>query len=334
MPISVPQFSSMLVPHVLTYLGQRGVDPSNLAPPGSAEGRAVVSLDDIERLLEGGAKRLADPLFGLHVAEAMPRGAYGFVEFCLRSAPTGRRGLEQLAAFGPVINPLVRWGIEADGDEVAIVHRPQRRGGVGRQGNLLTVARIVRTARELLGSELNPRRAWFAHAEPRAPQELEATLRADTIAFGRASNGVSFATKDLERRPVEFDAELNRALSRVAEDLVPALGTGTLVERTRATVLALFPETPTLAVVARRLAMGERTFQRRLEDEGVSFADLVTHTRREHAERLLERSDLTITEIGGRVGYRDPAAFVRAFRRWTKRTPGTYREDLASRASA
>jgi AraC-like DNA-binding protein len=52
--------------------------------------------------------------------------------------------------------------------------------------------------------------------------------------------------------------------------------------------------------------------------------------RREAAERHLGESALSIAEISFVLGYSEPAAFHRAFRRWHGTTPQAYR--LASRA--
>lgn len=332
MPTSPRRFSSSLVPFVLALVRRSGRDPSALlkkylhARPADGQG-AEVSLDELEGVMEDAARLMKDPLFGLHCALAMPRGGYGLLEFGLRSAPTARQAIEQLATLGPLINPLVRWVLEVDGEEVALVHRPARKGGVGRQGNIFTVARILQIAREMLGPQVAPMRAWFAHPDDGCPDELARFLATQRIAFGRASNGVSFRAADLASPPADADPELNRALELQAKGLLETLQGDDVVERTRDVVAELLPRgAPSLSSVARKLHLGDRTLQRRLSDEGVSFATLVAHVRREQAERLLERTELTVATISERVGYTEPAAFVRAFRSWTKTTPGAFRE--------
>src|SRR5207247_1094500 len=110
-----------------------------------------VSLPELGALMASAADVLGDALFGLHCAQAMPRGSYGLLEFALRAAPSGRVAMEQLSRYGSLINPLVRWIIEDDGKEIALHHRAPHQDGVGRQANIFTVARIVAIAREMLG---------------------------------------------------------------------------------------------------------------------------------------------------------------------------------------
>ena len=322
------RFTSALVPFVLTLVRQGGKDARRLEEKYLRSTAPEVSLPELGALLADVARELDDPLFGLHCAQAMTRGSYGLLEFGLRAAPTLRIAMEQLATYGALINPLVRWSLEADGDELSLHHRAPQKGGVGKQGNVFTVARMLQIAREMMGDDLRPTRAWFSHAEKRCPPELAAWLGTKDLAFGRASNGLSFGAADLARRPAAADPELNRALEiHGAAMLEQCAEAGDVYEQTRRAVLELLPKgDATVARTARRLHVTARTLQRRLLEEGVTFAALLTEVRRTQAERMLARGTAPLSEVAESVGYADAGAFVRAFRSWTGTTPGKFRE--------
>jgi AraC-like DNA-binding protein len=82
---------------------------------------------------------------------------------------------------------------------------------------------------------------------------------------------------------------------------------------------------PPIGVVARQLAIAPRTLQRRLAAQGMSYQQLVDVVRREAAERLLTDASMSIGEIGYLLGFSEPSAFHRAFRRWHSLTPHDYR---------
>jgi AraC-like DNA-binding protein len=82
---------------------------------------------------------------------------------------------------------------------------------------------------------------------------------------------------------------------------------------------------PSLAQVARRVALGPRTVQRHLEQHGTTFKRLVDDTRREFGLRYLRDPKHTLTDIAYLLGYSEVSAFNRAFRRWTGSTPTDYR---------
>jgi AraC-like DNA-binding protein len=73
--------------------------------------------------------------------------------------------------------------------------------------------------------------------------------------------------------------------------------------------------------VARRLGVSRQTLYRQLRAEGVTFEQVRDELRHELAAMYLGDSRLPVHEIGYLVGYSDPAAFSRAFRRWSGTSP-------------
>ena len=81
----------------------------------------------------------------------------------------------------------------------------------------------------------------------------------------------------------------------------------------------------TPASVARALAVSRRTLSRRLAGEGTSFRALLNDVRREFACALLQDHSLSVGDVAFFLQYSEPAAFHRAFRRWTGQAPGDFR---------
>jgi len=68
-----------------------------------------------------------------------------------------------------------------------------------------------------------------------------------------------------------------------------------------------------------------RTFQRRLEQEGLTYQRLVDQVRFQAAAELLGNRSVKMIEIALELGYSDAAHFTRAFRRWTGVEPSEFR---------
>ncbi|MGB3625133.1 MAG: helix-turn-helix domain-containing protein [Henriciella sp.] len=101
-----------------------------------------------------------------------------------------------------------------------------------------------------------------------------------------------------------------------------------LSQRVRATIVEAFSITePSIAHVCSRLKLSRSTLLRRLKEEGLSFQALLDETRKDLAIRYLVKSDLNNQQIAHLVGYRDPNAFQRAFRKWTGMTPQELRAE-------
>ncbi|MEQ8276391.1 MAG: helix-turn-helix domain-containing protein [Deltaproteobacteria bacterium] len=71
---------------------------------------------------------------------------------------------------------------------------------------------------------------------------------------------------------------------------------------------------------ARRLATSARTLRRRLEGSGTSFSTLLDQHRRQDARARVRRGE-PIQHIADELGFSDPTAFARAYRRWYGRAP-------------
>ena len=73
--------------------------------------------------------------------------------------------------------------------------------------------------------------------------------------------------------------------------------------------------------VAADMGLSRQTLYRRLKDEGVTFEDLLDRLRHRLALRYLKQDHLSVKATSYRLGFSDPAAFSRAFKRWTGASP-------------
>jgi len=78
--------------------------------------------------------------------------------------------------------------------------------------------------------------------------------------------------------------------------------------------------------IARRVASSRRQLQRAYAEIGhTTFRDHLTAVRMDRAAELLARRSVTVREVAHRVGYRQPAQFAKAFRRYLGVAPSDYR---------
>ncbi len=77
--------------------------------------------------------------------------------------------------------------------------------------------------------------------------------------------------------------------------------------------------------VARSLGLSARSLRRRLCDEGISYNTIAEGALATLAKQLLADQARSIQETAYTMGFSDPSAFYRAFKRWTGTTPKTFR---------
>jgi AraC-like DNA-binding protein len=82
--------------------------------------------------------------------------------------------------------------------------------------------------------------------------------------------------------------------------------------------------------IAQHMGLTSRTLRRHLKQEATTFSEIVDSTRAELSLRYLRSADLSTEEIAYVLGFSETASFVRAFKRWTGKTPRAYRMGLAA----
>lgn len=88
----------------------------------------------------------------------------------------------------------------------------------------------------------------------------------------------------------------------------------------------LHSQLPTLGQVARQLGLPSWTLRRRLQqEENTRFQDIIDDTRRDLAVSYIRDTELALGEIAFLLGFSSPAAFQRAFKRWSGQPPGLFR---------
>jgi AraC-like DNA-binding protein len=303
-----------------------GFDPAALADPD-----ARIPLAVEHALWEEAARVTGDPTFGLSAARALRPGAFDVLDYVVRTAPTLGDALARLARYNRLFHDVAEFVIEPRGEIVRLVHR-FRDGAPHRHAVEVSLGSIVVVGGQIGGAPIAARAVELRHAPPPGGLDAYVQVFGCVPAFGRADNALELDRAVVERACPAADPALWRVIERHAEALLaarpePAESTASRVRRLLSG--ALGEGVASLAAVAARLRMSERTLQRRLADEGVGFDTLLDELRRELATRYLDDPRIAIAEVAYLLGYSEPSAFHRAFKRWTGTTPAAARRRAA-----
>jgi len=81
--------------------------------------------------------------------------------------------------------------------------------------------------------------------------------------------------------------------------------------------------------IARDLGMSRQTLYRRLQEEGLTFAEVHDDLRSRMARDYLCARKVSVNETAYLLGFSEASSFVRAFKRWTGKSPKAFRAELA-----
>lgn len=293
-----------------------GITPAQLNTPDhritGAQARSVGKL---------AVERTGDADFGLHLGELAQPAVLGLVGYVMLSVPDLRSALEKLIRYTNVLTNGVRGHLECKRGQAHIAF--QIADNVDnylltdpRQPMECTAACLMPLSLALTGRLLPVTAMTFQHAAPPVVREHLRLFRVP-VTFGASVTRLSFderalAWPVLHAHPTllaTFEGEAGAVLARLGEDQPWS------VRAQQAAADLIKAELPAIARVARALKVSPRRLQRSLAEEGTNFRAVIDRVRRALAERYLSRPDISLNEIAFLLGFSEPSAFHRSFKR-------------------
>jgi AraC-like DNA-binding protein len=295
-----------------------------------------------------------DPFFGLHFAESqVDAETFSAVGWAARSCATLGEGVALFARASDLVDDAERIDVRTDvrtdvreGD-VAVLGQNARdpRTRWPRHKTEGALANFAVLGRRWTGVEFRVRRVRLQHARPADVSELARVFGEAELVFEAPVNELEIdaAALDLPLRHAEpalrdwlgrrIDAQLRERASSASSPRPAApraSGPRTSEDVAHAIEPRLANGAPTIGEVAKALGMSARTLQRRLDDEGTTFAAVLDEIRRTRALEAIADRRVSVDELTVLLGFADPKSFRRAFQRWTGTSPRAFRRGQAA----
>lgn len=152
------------------------------------------------------------------------------------------------------------------------------------------------------------------------------------IEFGQSYNGIVFEEHYLSAPVTHTEESLKRFLRNAPYHLLANTeiesDEGIVSQMRRIVGHDLSREFPSVIDMSNALNMSVRTLRRRLLEVDTTYQEFKDQTRRDAALQLLTRPELKINAVAALLGFDEPSAFHRSFKKWTGSTPGEYRKGL------
>jgi AraC-like DNA-binding protein len=199
---------------------------------------------------------------------------------------------------------------------------------VPRQRVEFILVTVTAFCRWVSGRDISPLVVDMAYPVPANPALYRDSFRCP-VSFDMPVCALVYALDDVTGPLPTSNPQLADLHDRYAGEYLERFNQAETSYRVREAIVRRLPDgEPRREQVAHDVAMSERTLQRRLEDEGTSFHQLLDDTRRELAQQHLGRLQLSIVQAAYLLGFADQRSFFRACRRWFGQAPGEYREQL------
>jgi AraC-like DNA-binding protein len=333
---SIPMATGGLARLAITRLKSAGVPVTSLlrrvglTPEMVAEPEERLSVRSQISFLDEAAIALKDDCIGFTLARDFDPRELGLLYYVMASSQTLGDALKRVARYSRITNEALVVGYR-EGNRLVIdlsyssVPRHSDRHQIE-----FCMFGMLRICRVLTGRRLIPQHFSISHYRSEGTSVM-AQFVGTQVEFEAERDEIALATDARELALVHSDTRLNDLLLKYCEAALSdrKRNKNQLCTRVENAISSLLPHGRVIVQdVARSLGMSTRTLARKLSDEGLNFAEILRHLRRDLAVRYLEDRQLRVSKIAWLLGFQDVSAFTHACKRWTGKTPSQIRKNF------
>ncbi len=306
-----------------------GIDPKELEDQDNR-----IPLAKYVSLMRAGKELCNDPALALHFGEAFGMDELSIVGLIGGACETMADAFEQLNRY----SRLIADGVAA-GDRLVLSRIAGQLWLIDTRKNPndfpetteASFARMVCASRQF-GSARFVKAVHVTHAAPAYRAEYDRIFQMPVI-FESDKNALLMTDDSwLTLKPPLPSRYVFGILSERAEALLKSLEKSKSTRGRVESVLMPILHTGKASVdmVASKLGVSRQILYRNLKAEGVTFEKVLEELRHKLALHYLNGKKVSVNETAYLVGFSEPAAFSRAFKRWTGSSPRAARSPKAS----
>jgi AraC-like DNA-binding protein len=297
---------------------------ARIAPELIARDSSRVTPTQATRLVQALWDSTDDELLGVG-PKPVARGTFRMISLGLIHSPDLRTALHRFVEFSRLAAGFVATEIIDDGHTTQVTLDPT--GQTLTDQLLIDILTAVshRFAGWLIGEQIPLTSVQMPYPSPVHAEEYQ-LIYGIAPTFDAVSAAFAFESKYLDAPVIRSEDELFEFIRNSPADLLFRRDyQPTTASRVRKILER--GDRANAEEVARRLAVSPQHLRRLLREDGTSFRQIREDILRDAAITSLVRGTETVENLSDRLGFSEPSAFRRAFRRWTGSSPGWYRSD-------
>ncbi|MCH2159416.1 MAG: AraC family transcriptional regulator [Oleiphilaceae bacterium] len=265
---------------------------------------------------------------GGFLSHRLKLGTFSMMCHALISAPNLRRGLLRSARYIALLTDDLRLTLEEEGDEARFVFAWDNPLGEDEVFFITSMFVIwIRLSCWMIDRPMLLDRVDFQFDEPSYSDEFSLMFPC-ALNFGAERNVFAF-NKRMLGLPIKQDPHsLVNFLSHAPQSLLTQFrADDSVTAQVKRLLIDAYAKSSTLSFddTSEHLNTTTHTLRRRLKEEGHSFQEIKDSVRRERAFLLLKTSDISVNQLSELLGFSEPAAFIRAFKKWSGQSPTAFR---------
>jgi AraC-like DNA-binding protein len=285
-----------------------------------------VSMAAVANVLAILAEKHACPELGFRVAEHRPKKRFGVITLLLYVSPDVGTALKYGHKYIGLATDSTRWDLSVESDKARITRTDRYPFATDlTQLHILSITQYIELMIAFMGSDWHPSAVYFQHKRPHDISYYKKVLRCP-LYFGQEANAFVFPAQDLKTAIPTSDPVLLKAVLNHLESLAQEKESDDLCSRTRVFIRQnLGTRVCNLAGASSYLGLHQKSLQRELLANGLTFQEMLAKTRQDTATYYLEHSGIPLNQLASILGYSSLSSFSRAFTKRTGLSPKNWR---------
>lgn len=278
---------------------------------------------------------LQDKTFGFQSGKGrgMSPGAFRMLCYCLISCETLGHALRRASQFYKIFfdqTARLELVIEDDVASMGFTNTTDRMVSEVESGEIYGLTTWHRFCCWLIGQPLKLYEVHFEGSKVNDYLNIDELFEAE-IFYNAKQNMLRFPAHYLNYHLIQSEQSLRLFLKTAPYQLmvIPKEKEPGIVAQVRSMLGQDFSEgLPGFEQIAGALNMSAPTLRRHLRKEGTTYQQLKDECRCTAAVAYLKRRELSINAVAALMGFTDPSAFHRSFKKWQGVPPGEFRRQL------
>ena len=321
--------------NIIYMASARGADITTLF---SAAGLTAQDLHDVERKVEGinhivnlweqAVKLTGDETFGMYLGDQNIVSYLGLLGYLIQNCPTLRDVILVLQKHQERVSGWTSYDPEFSKKEAVINYKihpiwQNISPGTARHAIEMAMTGTLSGLKMLAGKKVIPIKAELSY-DRKISLDKYIKVYQCPVSFNKEENRFYFSPEQLELPVLSHDKSLYSLFGKLLEEKENSMHdqSESFPKTITKVIMRDFKgQIPSLDVAAFHMNLSSRSFQRKLQAEGVTYRMVTADLKKELATNLLKNSDHKINTIAEVLGYTEPSAFRKAFKSWTNATP-------------
>ncbi|MBW1889993.1 MAG: AraC family transcriptional regulator [Deltaproteobacteria bacterium] len=264
---------------------------------------------------------IQDPCMGLRSAEHWHPSYLNALGYAWLASSTLHDALNRLVRYIHIVTKSIELELVERGSETDLFISYDAPGYEFPQRCDAKLATFMAMCRVNYGEELKPVKVCLKHAPPACEEKYHQFFKAP-VHFNHPGNIITFRSTDVRQSLSGANPYIAEINDNVVIEYLSHLEKNDIIQRTKAVIVEVLPSgNVSNNLVAAKLFMSVRSFQRSLRKAGATYRFLLADTRRVLAEGYINDPGIELQEVAFLLGFTEYSAFSRAFKQWTGKSP-------------